>query len=84
MLLADPPMRKNKTPFTGCKVLDGTTTDNDWEGFLPLSYIPYVVNPKKGFIVTANNRQFPDTVAHDLGLTQVSTARSQRIHELIS
>ena len=45
--------------------------------------LPRVINPKKGFIVTANNRQMPDNVNIDVGATITSTIRAQRITELI-
>lgn len=50
------PIRKNSKPYTGCRVLDGTTSDNDWIGFVKPTDLPRVINPKKGYIVTANNR----------------------------
>jgi penicillin amidase len=70
------PIRKDKKPYTGCKVLDGTTSDNDWVGFVTPSDLPRVINPKKGFLVTANNRQMPDNVHTDLGATITSTIRA--------
>lgn len=45
--------------------------------------LPRVINPKKGFIVTANNRQMQDNVKFDYGVTIPSTTRAQRITELI-
>jgi penicillin amidase len=48
-------------------VLDGTKTDDDWIGFISPKDLPKVINPKKGFIVTANNRQMPENVKHDIG-----------------
>ena len=33
-LLVNAPIRKNGYPYLGCKVLDGTTSKHDWEGFL--------------------------------------------------
>jgi acyl-homoserine lactone acylase PvdQ len=50
------PIRKNPAPYTGCKVLDGTTSANDWVGYIAPKDLPRVINPKKGYIVTANNR----------------------------
>ena len=41
------------------------------------------MNPRKGYIVNANNRVVPDNSASDLGATTTSTARSQRITEMI-
>jgi acyl-homoserine lactone acylase PvdQ len=49
--------RKDKTPYIGSRVLDGTVSNYDWEeGLLPLSINPRSINPKRGFISTANNR----------------------------
>lgn len=48
----------------------------DWIGLVPTRDLPRVINPKKGFIVTANNRQMPDTVARDYGATITSTIRA--------
>lgn len=77
------PVRKHEKPYTGCKVLDGTKRDDDWIGWLPAKKLPRVVNPKKGYIVTANNRQMPDNIHLDVGATITSTIRAQRITELI-
>lgn len=50
------PIRKNQKPYTGCRVLDGSKSDDDWIGYVKPRDLPRVINPKKGFIVTANNR----------------------------
>lgn len=63
--------------------MDGTTTKNDWLGLTPIKELPRVVNPPKGYIVTANNRVVPDTARSDIGSTVTTTARSLRITELI-
>ena len=83
LLANNMPVRKHNKPYTGCRVLDGTTSDDDWVGYLKPKDLPRVINPKKGFIVTANNRQMPDNVASDMGATITSTIRAQRITELI-
>ena len=59
-LLAPIPVRKNKTPFLGLRVLNGQTSKYDWEEdgleTVPLAELPRSLNPSKGFIVTANNK----------------------------
>jgi acyl-homoserine lactone acylase PvdQ len=70
------PVRKNSNPYTGCRVLDGSKSDNDWIGWLKPKDLPRVINPKKGYIVTANNRQMPDNVRTDIGATITSTIRA--------
>jgi acyl-homoserine lactone acylase PvdQ len=37
MMLVPFPNRKDKTPFIGNRVLDGTTTAYDWDGLIPIS-----------------------------------------------
>jgi penicillin amidase len=56
--------------------LDGTTSEDDWIGFIKPVDLPRVINPKKGFIVTANNRQMPDNSVTDQGATEPSTMRA--------
>lgn len=56
MLLLPSVNRKDKTPYIGSRVLDGTVSDYDWDGLLPLSVNPRSLNPKRGFIASANNR----------------------------
>jgi acyl-homoserine lactone acylase PvdQ len=42
------------------------------------------LNPEKGYISSANNRQMPENSDNDIGATSMATARSQRIDEMIS
>ena len=55
-LVSNSPLRKHDKPYTGCRVLDGTTSENDWQGYIKPSDLPRIINPKKGYIVSANNR----------------------------
>lgn len=51
------PERHDKTPFLSSRVLDGTTTKFDWTGaVIHQKDLPRSINPKKGYIVTANGR----------------------------
>lgn len=36
MLLSSSPIRKNEYPYLGCRVLDGTTSEHDWEGIVDI------------------------------------------------
>lgn len=55
------PVRKDQTPYLGCRVLDGRTSDFDWtDKLVPLKDLPRSINPKKGYLSNANNRQAPD------------------------
>ena len=57
-LTAPIPVRKDKTPYIGCRVLDGRRSEFDWEPgkLAPITELPRAINPKKGYILTANNR----------------------------
>ena len=81
--MASSPIRNNSSPYLGCRVLDGTTTEHDWIGFVKTKDLPRGKNPRKGFYVSANNRVMPDFVKDDLGTMTTSTARAQRIVEMI-
>lgn len=83
MMLVSFPNRKDKTPFIGNRVLDGTTTAYDWDGLVPISQLPRSFNPERGFIQTANQRHMPDNTIDDIGATSMSTGRAQRIEEMI-
>ena len=57
-MAASIPVRKDKTPYSGNRVLDGTSSAQDWEWGknVPLGQLPRSLNPEKGYILTANNR----------------------------
>jgi penicillin amidase len=76
LLLGTHPIRKNKTPYAACHVQDGTTSDNDWEGIVKPKDLYRVINPKKGYIVTANNRVVTDNVETDMGATSTTLIRA--------
>lgn len=70
------PIRNNSNLYAGCRVLDGTNTEHDWLGYHSNDKLPRVMNPKKGYIVTANNRQVPEHFHTDIGATVTSTTRA--------
>lgn len=83
MLLSTSPIRKNEYPYLGCRVLDGTTTDHDWEGVVDINHLPLVLNPAKGYYMTANHRIVPENSKFDMGASMISTGRSLRIQEVL-
>lgn len=84
MLLSTSPLRKNEYPYLGCHIMDGTTSEHDWEGIVDVKSLPHGFNPKKGYYVTANQRIVPENSKFDIGASMVNTGRSVRIDELIS
>lgn len=43
-----------KKPEQGRFVLDGSSRNNDWHGFIPEEDLPYSVNPPEGYLLSAN------------------------------
>ena len=88
MLLNPAVNRKDKTPFIGCRVLDGTVSSYDWvpenDSLLPLDQLPRSINPKRGYICTANGRQVPLNASNDSGASQMITTRQERINIVLS
>ncbi|HQI40948.1 MAG: penicillin amidase [Ignavibacteriales bacterium UTCHB2] len=74
------PLRKNNNPTL---VFDGTTTVNDWQGFVPIEEIPVVLNPKENFIASANNKTLRNFKYHISNLWEPSS-RIDRIRELLT
>ena len=55
----------------------------DWRGFVPEDEWPRVLNPQKGFVVTANNKVTPEGYPHDLSLEWAEPYRAARITRMI-
>lgn len=57
--------------------------DLDWQGLIPFDQLPQVLNPERGYIITANQRIAPDEYPFFLGTEYAEPYRAQRIQELI-
>ncbi|MFS8477537.1 MAG: penicillin acylase family protein [Micromonosporaceae bacterium] len=55
----------------------------DWTGFIPFEELPWVYNPPRGYIVTANQAVIGPQYQHLLTTEWAYGARSQRIYDLI-
>ncbi|EGR32255.1 peptidase s45 penicillin amidase, putative [Ichthyophthirius multifiliis] len=67
----------------GAFLKDGTSSKQDWLRFTNSSENPQMMNPSKGYIVTANNRFASDNILNHLTVNQLSTSRALRINQLI-
>lgn len=74
------PLRKGNNPTF---VFDGTSTANDWQGFVPAEEIPAVLNPSENFIASANNKTLKNFKYHISNLWEPSS-RIDRIRELLN
>jgi len=82
-LLTPSPKRKNWYPYVGMNVIDGSTSYHDWEGIIETKEVPFAMNPKKGYFISANNRIVPEHSKYDIGAESISTTRGLRLRELI-
>ena len=62
----------------------GWTGEHEWRGTIPFERMPRVVDPERGFVVTANNRVVPDDHPDYLCTDCHPPYRARRIEELLS
>lgn len=67
----------------GAVTLTGSEKKNQWQGFIPFSQLPYSFNPKKGYIISANNKIVGDEYPYHLSSNWAPPARASRIQQLI-
>jgi penicillin G amidase len=73
------PVRKN---WTGLLPVPGNGK-YEWTGFVPYSALPHSLNPKSGFIVTANHKMIPESYPYKVGYEWAPPYRFQRITDLL-
>ncbi len=61
----------------------GDSSDYGWEGFIPWDELPTVVNPKEGFIATANNEVIGEEYPYHLTDFWAQPYRYERIKEVL-
>ncbi|MCB8981157.1 MAG: penicillin acylase family protein [Ardenticatenaceae bacterium] len=62
----------------------GWTGDNEWTGIVPFDEMPHALNPKSGYIISANNRLLPAAnTSHNLGQLWRNGYRAERIRQLL-
>ena len=69
----------------GCPDLPkpGWTGEYEWEGTVPYEEMPEVVNPKSGFLISANNRVVGDSYPHHITSDWLDGFRAARIQQLL-
>ena len=55
----------------------------DWHGYVPFEKMPYIFNPEKGYISTANNKTIGDEFPFYISGLWADPSRAERIIELI-
>jgi len=74
------PIRKIKGPTLP---FPGWTDEYDWNGFVPFDQMPHVLNPRDGFVATANNKIIDDSYPYYISNHWESPWRSIRLHEML-
>ena len=71
------PLRR--TPHSGMYVKDGTTSKNDWIGSIQGKNKLHLIDPARGFIVSANNKASSSKYYNGVFDISIYTARADRI-----
>ncbi len=73
------PIRNSISPIF---IYDGTKTENDWAGFVPVSEMPRLYNPPQNYIASANNKTV-ESFSHYITNLWEPSSRIDRIVEMI-
>jgi penicillin amidase len=77
------PVRKPENDLKGLAPAPGWLAKYDWDGYLPFGALPQVLNPRKGAVVTANNKIVPPDYAHFITAEWQPPYRANRIEALL-
>lgn len=75
------PLRKKGND--GSLPVDGNDPSNDWLGYVSQAEMPRVLDPEKGYLVTANQRILGTGFPYPVATRWASPVRAKRIAELI-
>ncbi|MCE6989066.1 penicillin acylase family protein [Dyadobacter sp. CY323] len=62
-------------------LLDGSLKGNDWQGWIPVEQNPYVKNPARGFVSSANQSSTDTTFPYYINWSFAPSERGVRINE---
>ena len=77
------PVRKPENDLKGLAPAPGWLAQYDWDGYLPFGALPRVLNPRKGYVVTANHKIVPPDYAHFITAEWQPPYRAARIESLL-
>ncbi len=67
----------------GLMPVPGWTSDYGWKGSIPYDELPTIVNPKQGFISSANNKVVDDSYPYHISNSWAQPYRQLRIQEVL-
>jgi penicillin amidase len=65
-------------------LLDGSNAAHDWQGWIPHTHNPHVLNPGRGFVSSANQFSADTTYPYYLGWEFSSYTRGERINQRLT
>ncbi len=74
------PIRK---PSAGRFIQEGNTSQNEWQGYIPMEQAPHVLNPERGFVSSANQYSTPPDYPYPI-LGRFASYRARRINEKLA
>jgi penicillin amidase len=77
------PVRKPENDLKGLAPAPGWLAKYDWDGYLPFGALPQVLNPPKGYVVTANQKIVPPNYKHYITSEWQPPFRAQRIEGML-
>lgn len=72
-----------KAPGQGRMILDGTSSIDEWKGWIPRDHVPHSVNPRQGYLLSANQGPTEASYPYYLGSEWMAPYRAMRIGELL-
>ncbi len=63
---------------------EGWNSDNEWQGYIPFSELPRLLNPREGVIANGNNRISDSNYPHYLSGFFEPPYRARRMHQLLA
>ncbi len=68
----------------GLVPMPGAGGEHDWRGYVPFAEMPSVLNPKAGFVASANNKVVADSYPHFIAHDYADPYRATRITEVLA
>ncbi|MFH1718106.1 MAG: penicillin acylase family protein [Planctomycetota bacterium] len=72
------PIRSSRALLDAMAAHEGWSSETDWQGILPHELLPQVINPKQGWLVTANHRPIASFYPIPMGISTGSLGDSDR------
>lgn len=71
-------------PGQGKTLMDGSKAMNDWQAYIPQEHNPYIVNPERGFVSSANQHPTDSTYPYYYMGFDFEHFRNRRINQQLS